>query len=198
MCTGQLLENCMIKSSMLWIQDICLCTWFYSQVSKKSIFEKMVVWFSRITDIRIIPWLLNFQRYAEEFLFAEWRQMKIFQPNRYVNASYEWPILEQFMWKCCPIVSCLDRPKLRHFFNGEEPSNNTAQNQSTPTKKLTQTSWFQTNFTVNLWIMMMGGLSITCEEIQAFSCNLSLSKNSRQVGLSIRQFRSQFVCSFSI
>ena len=134
MCTGQLLENCMIKSSMLWIQDICLCTWFYSQVSKKSIFEKMVVWFSRITDIRIIPWLLNFQRYAEEFLFAEWRQMKIFQPNRYVNASYEWPILEQFMWKCCPIVSCLDRPKLRHFFNGEELSINTTQNQSKPTK----------------------------------------------------------------
>ena len=101
---------------------------------EKSIFEKMVVWFSRITDIRIIPWLLNFQRYAEEFLFAEWRQMKIFQPNRYVNASYEWPILEQFMGKCCPIVSCLDRPKLRHFFNGEELSINTTQKQSKPTK----------------------------------------------------------------
>ena len=44
--------------------------------------------------------------------------MKIFWPNRYVNASYEWPILEQFMGKCCPIVSCLERPlKLRNFFS---------------------------------------------------------------------------------
>ena len=32
--------------------------------------------------------------------------------------------------KCWPIVSCLDRRSmLRHFSNGEEPSNNTTQNQ---------------------------------------------------------------------
>ena len=92
---------------------------------------------------QIFLWLLNFQRSAGEYLFAEWRQMKIFQRNRYINASHGWPILEQFMGKCCPIVSCLDRPsKLRHFFNGEEPSNNTIENLSKPTKNLIQTSWF--------------------------------------------------------
>ena len=36
----------------------------------------------------------------------------------------------KFMGKCCPTVSCLDRPsKLRQFFNGDLPSNNTTQNQ---------------------------------------------------------------------
>ena len=32
--------------------------------------------------------------------------------------------------KCCSIISCLDRQwKLRHFFNGDMPSNNITQNQ---------------------------------------------------------------------
>ena len=54
---------------------------------------------------------------AGDVLFAEGRQMNIFGPNRYVNASHEWPILEQLIGKCCPIVSCLDRPsKMRHFW----------------------------------------------------------------------------------
>ena len=61
--------------------------------------------------------------------------------------------LGQLKGKCIPIVSsCLDRPsKLGHCFNGELPSNNTTQNQPTPTKRLMQTSWFQTNFPVYLW-----------------------------------------------
>ena len=50
-------------------------------------------------------------------------------------------ILEQFMGKCCPIVSCLDRPskwKLRNFFNDDLPSTDTTQKQPWPTKKLIQ------------------------------------------------------------
>ena len=51
-----------------------------------------------------------------KILFAERRWMKIYRPNRYVNASFEWPILEQLMRMCCQIFSCPDRPsKLRYF-----------------------------------------------------------------------------------
>ena len=42
---------------------------------------------SRITPK--LPVNANFERSAEEFLLAERKRMKIFQPNRYVNASYE-------------------------------------------------------------------------------------------------------------
>ena len=78
-----------------------------------------------------------------EVLFAERRGMKIFQPNRFVIASYGWPILEQFLGKCCPIVSCLDRSsELRHFFQGWLALK---QHNMKPTNKLMQTSWFQTN-----------------------------------------------------
>ena len=53
----------------------------------------------------ISPWMVPrsvthiiWRIYITEFLFAERRRMKIFLPNRrYVNASCEWPILEQFM-----------------------------------------------------------------------------------------------------
>ena len=40
-----------------------------------------------------------------------------FQLNRYVNASYEWPILEQFIGKCCRIISCPDWPSELGLFN---------------------------------------------------------------------------------
>ena len=51
-----------------------------------------------------------------------------------------------------PNCFLLDRPsKLGHCFNGELPSNNTTQNQPTPTKRLMQTGWSQTNFPVYLW-----------------------------------------------
>ena len=39
--------------------------------------------------------IAHFWRSTREFLFADRRRMKIFRPHRYVNASYEWPILEQ-------------------------------------------------------------------------------------------------------
>ena len=56
--------------------------------------------------------------------------MRLFQPNRYFNASYERPILELSVEKCYPIVSGLDRPsKLRLFVNSDLPSNNSTQNQ---------------------------------------------------------------------
>ena len=67
------------------------------------------------------------------------------------NAAYEWPFLEQFMGKYCPIVPCLNRPsKSRCFINGDLPSNYTTQNQPTLTKKLMQTSFVQTDFAVYL------------------------------------------------
>ena len=62
---------------------------------------------------------------------------KVCRLNRCVNASYELSILGQFIGGCCPINSCLDSAsKLRHFINGDVPSNSTTQNQSKPTKKL--------------------------------------------------------------
>ena len=90
----------------------------------------------------------NFKRSAEEFLFAGRRLMKVFRQNRYVNVSYERPILEQFMGKCYQVFPCPDRPsKKRHFSRGEMPTNN-----KTPTKKLMQTSWLQAKFSVHLRI----------------------------------------------
>ena len=63
--------------------------------------------------------------------------MKIFRPNRYVNASYKCPILEQTE-NICPIVTSLDIPsKLKHFFK---------QQNTKPTKTLMQTNWFQAYF----------------------------------------------------
>ena len=46
-----------------------------------------------------LPVIVDFKRSTGEFLFAVRRRVKIFCPNRYVNASYGWPrpILEQFM-----------------------------------------------------------------------------------------------------
>ena len=74
-----------------------------------------------------LPVITNFKTYTGEFLFAKRRRMRIFLPNRYVNASYEWPNLEQFMGKCCSSVSSLDRLfELRHLFQWL-PSNNTKQ-----------------------------------------------------------------------
>ena len=63
-------------------------------------------------------------------------------------------ILEQLfitiMKNCWPIVSCLDRAsKLRHFSNVDLWLA-FKQHNSKPTKKLMQTSWFQTNLAVYL------------------------------------------------
>ena len=47
---------------------------------------------------------------------SDYEKICLHLPNRYVNASYDWPILEQLMGKCCPFVSCPDRPsKLKQF-----------------------------------------------------------------------------------
>ena len=52
----------------------------------------------------------------------------------YENASYKWPIFEQFKGDCCPIFSCSDRPsKLRYYLiwwrafkqNNTKPTKNT-------------------------------------------------------------------------
>ena len=74
----------------------------------------------------------NFKRSAEEYLFAERRGMKIFRPNRNVNALFEGPILEIFIAKCCPFFSFPDAGEWRQttkveafFINSEAPSNNT-------------------------------------------------------------------------
>ena len=74
-----------------------------------------------------------------KFLFADRRLMKLFRPNRYVNALYERPILQHFTGKCCPFVSCLDRPsKLRHFFHCEVHNTKPiTSNQKTHTNQLT-------------------------------------------------------------
>mgnify|MGYP001801291196 CR=1 FL=1 len=47
------------------------------------------------------PIFLSFSKIYKELLFAERRLMKIFLPNRYVNASYEWPIWKTFMLPEC-------------------------------------------------------------------------------------------------
>ena len=79
--------------------------------------------------------IVNFTSSTWDFLFVERLWMRLFQPNRYFNASYERPILELSVEKCYPIVSGLDRPsKLRLFVNSDLPSNNSTQNQPKPTK----------------------------------------------------------------
>ena len=68
--------------------------------------KKWIVWVTQNHEfLQMFPWLLILQ--SGEFLFFERRRMN--WPNRYVKASYEWQILEQFMGKCCPIFSYLDR-----------------------------------------------------------------------------------------
>ena len=64
-----------------------------------------------------------------------------FKFSKNYKQTYVWweKINEELNGKCCPMVSCLYRPsRLRHFVNGDLPSNNTTQNQATPTKNLRQ------------------------------------------------------------
>ena len=61
-------------------------------------------------------------------MFAEWRQMKIFWPNRYVNASYEWQILEQFMGRGVLPHNYLFRWTMKVEVDNEEPANKTTLN----------------------------------------------------------------------
>ena len=101
----------------------------------------------------------DFKSSAEGFLCTEWRGVEIFQQNRkaYVNASYEWLILEQFMGECCPIFSCSYRPwKLMHFFKGWR---DVKQNNTKTTTHPMQTSWFQANFTCEPVGMIMDFLA---------------------------------------
>ena len=92
------------------------------------------------------PMIANFPRYAGELLLAERRHVKMFRLNSYAYAWYDWRNLRT-------IVSCLERQsKLRHFFNGNLPSNNTKKSNQIQHKKFMQTSWFQTNFAVHLWL----------------------------------------------
>ena len=81
------------------------------------------------------PVIANFHRYSAEFLFSERRRMKIFRSNGYVNASYEWPILEQFMGKCCQ--SCGTSQWWWLAFK---------KHNTKPTRELMQTSCFRTIF----------------------------------------------------
>ena len=108
--------------------------WFLlAQINEISFFSR------RSTNLLVKSWInpkfpvirpTNFKTYTGEFLFAERRRRRIFLSNRYLNASYEWPILEQFMGKCCPSVSSLDRLiKLRHLLQWL-PSNNIKINQN--------------------------------------------------------------------
>ena len=88
--------------------------------SDYSFFRKLVRNLSVEPQIYLnFPMIANFPRYTGEFLLAERRHVKMFRLNSYVYAWYEWPNLRT-------IVSCLERlSKLRHFFNGNLPSNNT-------------------------------------------------------------------------
>ena len=94
---------------------------------------------------------------------------------------HQWPILgTNHMGKCCPIVSCLDRPsKLRNFFNGDLPSNNTTQNRQTNPWHMQ--IWFQTIFAVHQWLHCTHQSSkVYCKNVQhgpaciAFLCSSPL------------------------
>ena len=58
------------------------------------------------SKLRVTP---DFKRSVEEFSFAERRGVEIFRPHRYLNASYNWPIWEQFIGACCPIIATFKR-----------------------------------------------------------------------------------------
>ena len=78
--------------------------------------KKWIVWVSKSW---INPKSLknaNFKISTEEFLFAERRQMKILRQSRYVNASYEWPFLEQFMGSAANFFLPRETIKIEEFF----------------------------------------------------------------------------------
>ena len=97
--------------------------------------------------------ITNFERYTEEIFLAERRRIKLFWPNRDINSSYEWPILEQFRGSAALLVlAWADHQSWGTFpILIDLPANNTTQNQPKPTKRHMQTSWFQTNFAIYLW-----------------------------------------------
>ena len=59
---------------------------------------------SLISVILRLPVTPDIQSSAEKYMFAERRRVVIFQPNWFVDVSYECPILEQLLGECCPIA----------------------------------------------------------------------------------------------
>ena len=87
-------------------------------------------------------------------IFAERTGVKIFWPNRYENASYEWPVFEQFMGRgVLPHIYLLRwTMKVEAFLwlrrARKQTNKNTKQTENT--KTLMQTSWSLANFAVYL------------------------------------------------
>ena len=110
---------------------------FYQQVSFK-FQQKLMVRVQETQILPIFPVTVIFKRSTEDCLLEERRQMKIFCQNRYVNASYEWPIEEQVMGSGNAAKFFLAQTD--HQSWDIFSSNNTK-----PTKKLMQNSWLQVN-----------------------------------------------------
>ena len=101
--------------------------------------------------IRKFPVITNFERYTEETFFGWEKTNEVILAKQGYKCFIWVTNLGAIQGKCCLIGSCLDGPsKLRHFSYVDLPAN-TTRNQPKPTKRLLQTSWFQTNFAVYLW-----------------------------------------------
>ena len=75
--------------------------------------------------------------------------------------------------KCCSIISCLDRQwKLRHFYNGDMPSNNKTQNQ--PKNSCKPADFGQTHRRILLWTPISQASKIFWVRIQTLNIMVSL------------------------
>ena len=103
--------------------------------------EKWEIWVPQSQTNSKFPMTAHFKRSAEEFLWAERRQMKVFWPNRYVNVnaslSYEWIVIEQqLMWGSATqfFLAQTDHQSWGYLFNGKLPLQST-QNQPITTEE---------------------------------------------------------------
>ena len=76
--------------------------------------------------------------------------------TRYVNPRFIWlTYLRTIQGKCCPIVSCLNRPsQVEALFHCQWTWWLVFKQHNTNQKAHAKWSWFQTNFAVNLWLTL--------------------------------------------
>ena len=97
--------------------------------------------------------------------------MEIFQPKKYVNASYKWLVYENFMGKL-PNYSFLRQTIKVEVLLHTVKSLQTKKHKSNHKKnKLMQTTWFQANFAVYLCFRMKKSEKIAQISVNIIICN---------------------------
>ena len=111
-----------------WIKQLVICKhsdnslWKLLIRSHSGYVSSYLAWLqsnSTFADFRGVKSYTNFgDRNCRQKDFRSKRDEWIYfgKAGLYENASYKWPIFEQFKGDCCPIFSCSDRPsKLRYY-----------------------------------------------------------------------------------